>query len=130
MRLDELRHQRARDMLAVIDRAPATSIEDLGTGLRAGSARELEWLAPEVDLHHRRELRQPAKLHTSVAIVSPFTPSILIVTYTARYFLGHCEGPHGDQAHGAPAGTARDVYVLYGALRPALLSERRYDRAM
>lgn len=132
MSLAKLREQRATDMLALLDLRPATYLSPFSVRGVAASARELEWLAPEVDLHYRREIREPAKLHASVAIASPFTPSILIVTYTARYYLGHCDGPHGDLPYGArphagypPAGIARDIYIVYGALRPAVLPEGR-----
>jgi len=122
MSLAKLREQRARDMLAVIERRRTTLIPQFPDELRAASARELEWLAPEVDLRYAGETRQPAKLHASVAVVSPFTPSILIVTYTARYFIAPGAPP--------PAGIARDVYVVYGALRAAVLPEGRGTREL
>jgi hypothetical protein len=114
--LDDLRKQRARDMLAVLDAAPATEIRKFGPiALRAGSARELEWLAPEVALRYRAQITEPALLHATVGVETPFTPSILVLTYTARYYLAI-----GDQP---PAGTTRDVYVVYGVLQTAVLPD-------
>lgn len=118
MTLEELRRRRAGDMLAVIDRQPPICIPPFEqVELRAASGRELEWLVPEVALRFAGQDREPARMHATVAVVSPFTPSILIITYTTRYHVACGETP--------PAGAARDVYVVLGAARDTVVPDTR-----
>ncbi|HEY6175105.1 MAG TPA: hypothetical protein VIX73_11695 [Kofleriaceae bacterium] len=114
MTLEQLRQQRARDMLAVIDAERPRRIPPFPAALRIGAARELEWIAHDVELHYRDQIREPATLHATVGVVAPYTPSILVVTYTARYYLARGEQP-----------AARDVYVVYGALQATMQPETR-----
>jgi hypothetical protein len=116
MKLEQLRSQRALDMLALLDKQPAKLVDAVPAELRAASARELEWLAPEVALRCADAIRRTAALHSSVAVVSPFTPSVLLLTYRVLYYV----------ATGAtPPAVARDVYVVYGDPLATILPETR-----
>lgn len=118
MTLDELRHQRARDMTAVIDRQHGVSMPEFpGAELRACSARELEWLAPQIALRQNAVARAGTAPHATTGVVSPYTPSMVVVTYTARYFVSN-RSQHS-------RGTAQDVYLVYGALQATLLPTAR-----
>jgi hypothetical protein len=117
MNLDELRDKRATDMLALLDKQRPELVDPLSAELRAASARELEWLAPEVDLRFAKAIHRTAALHSSVAVVSPFTPSVLLLTYRVLYYVASGATP--------PAGIARDVYVVYGEPLATILPETR-----
>ncbi|TMQ07888.1 MAG: hypothetical protein E6J90_41970 [Deltaproteobacteria bacterium] len=115
MTLEELRRQRARDMIRVIDdqQPPAQSdASDYG----AASARELEWLQPFYTLVDAGVTRSATAPHQTFGVVSPFSPSMLVVIYTARYVL----------SSDAPPGTRRAVYTAYGAMQATLLPTARH----
>jgi hypothetical protein len=87
-------------------------------GLHPCSARELEWLAPELALHESSTTRSDTAPHSAYGVASPFMPSLLVVIYTARYFL----------ASRSRASAARgDVHIVYGALQAV---ELPYERGM
>jgi hypothetical protein len=154
MTLDELRCQRARDALALIDGQPAMLLSDGprldrrfapartdgGVVLRACSARELEWLAPSCSLVASNVLRTDTAPHAAYGIASPFMPSLLVVVYTARYFLAACaavvptasastrlDESDASSASNDPATAPREVHIIYGALEAV---EQPFDRSM
>jgi hypothetical protein len=124
MTLDELRRKRAQDMLALIEQlrppvpagrrpsarpeAAAASEGDETVGRSPCSARELEWLAPELALRETSTTRSDTAPHSAYGVASPFMPSLLVVVYTARYFLA---------SHLRSQGASRDVHIVYGALQ-------------
>lgn len=135
MTLEELRCRRARDTLALIESqgAPradrprallhrdATSPASEDGEPRAMcpcAARELEWLVPELALDEQPPVRSDTAPHSAYGIASPFMPSLLVVIYTARYFLA--------SSSRALAAT-RDVHAVYGALQAV---ELPYDRGI
>lgn len=127
MTLERLRAKRARDMLALIEQQRALASEDLArrnpdrerVDLRACSARELEWLDPEIELREGSMVRTDTAPHSAYGVSSPFVPSLLVVIYTARYFLA--------SRALASTGEARDVHIHYGALQAV---ELPYERGM
>jgi hypothetical protein len=118
MTLDELRRQRAQDTLALIERQHAVRVTQIhGVALRGASARELEWLAPETALIATPPVRSTTAPSSSIGVASPFTPSILVVTYNARYYLAV-------PRPGLPP-ASREAYVVYGALQATVLPTAR-----
>jgi hypothetical protein len=118
MTLDELRRQRAQNTLALIDRQHAVRVTELpGVALRRTSARELEWLGPRTALVATPPVRSQTAPSSSVGVASPFMPSILVVTYNARYYLAV-------PRTGLPPDT-REAYVVYGALQATVLPTSR-----
>jgi hypothetical protein len=113
MRLEDLRRQRASEMIRLIDeRRPPAPSEASGYG--AASARELEWLQPYFTLVDAGVTRSGTATHAHVGVASPFSPSMLVVIYTARYQLS------------TDAGTTRELYTVYGALQATLLPTSRH----
>lgn len=116
MTLDELRRKRANDMRMVIERQRAPVSRELtrfhdaldGEHLSGCAARELEWLRPVVALSPKPPVRAAQAPHSTHGVASPFVPSMLVVIYTARYFL---------------SGT--DVYTVYGGLQAVVLPTAR-----
>jgi hypothetical protein len=113
MRLDELRRRRAQDALAVIDRQRSVPVAGIQVPLLPASARELEWLASQTALLAATEVRGQTAPSSTVGVASPFTPSILVVTYEARYYLAARRST-------LPAAT-REVFVAYGTLQATFL---------
>jgi hypothetical protein len=116
MTLEELRRKRADHMRAVIEgqRAPAGPdivqfhAELHRADLSACAARELEWLQPVVTLQDKPPVRTTTAPHSPQGVVAPFSPSMLVVIYSARYYL-----------------SGSDVYTVYGALQAVLLPSTR-----
>jgi hypothetical protein len=114
--LAQLRRRRAIELLALIERRPPILIVRIGNvPLSPCTARELAWLACEIGLVTRAEIRTDEAPHAKYGVALPFTPSMLIVTYTVRYYL----------SAGSPEETTRDVYVVYGALQATELPVSR-----
>lgn len=134
MTLEELRCMRARDTLALIEgqgalragrprgprRRDATAEpEDGEHDARCPcAARELEWLVPELALDEQPPVRSDTAPYSAYGIASPFTPSLLVVIYTARYFLA---------SSSKALASTRDVHIVYGALQAV---ELPYDRGI
>jgi hypothetical protein len=130
MSLEELYRKRARDMLAVIDAQYAHPAEAMSAthprpvalaALHPCSARELEWLAPEIAMIERAAVRTMVALHAAVGVTSPFIPTVLVAIYTARYFLA-------DPA--ADAAAPRELQVVYGPLQAIPQPYRDLDAPM
>jgi hypothetical protein len=117
--LDDLLRQRARDMRTLIDRQNERELLQVSdpTPQRA-AGRELEWLAPEVALQGAGVVRTGTVPLPTHGVVSPFTPSMLIVVYTTRYYVA--AGPKVQSARGP-----RDVFTVYGELQAALVPAAR-----
>jgi hypothetical protein len=129
MTLEELRCMRARDTLALIEGqgapraalphrrrdATAASPEDGEHGAMC-AARELEWLFPELALEEQPPMRSDTAPHLAFGVASPFMPSLLVVIYTARYFLA---------SSSKSLAATRDVHTVYGALQAVELPYAR-----
>jgi hypothetical protein len=109
MTLEELQRQRARDMIRVIDHRQPPAQSEVPDHC-AASARELEWLQPLVNPVDAGVIRSETAPHQKFGVVTPFSPTMLVVTYTARYLL----------SSDAPPGTRR-VYTVYGAMEATLV---------
>lgn len=111
-KLDDLRSRRMRDMLALIDAGQLPAASDM-PGYRVAAARELEWLKP-VALIEDRVTRSTIAPHAHRGVASPFSRSMLVVIYTARYLL-----------RSSGSASQRSVFTVYGALEATLLPVSR-----